>query len=150
MTEYLISVLVVAVSLTVAEFVIPSGRIKNTVQTALALVFISVMVKPIITFDFDNIFSDNFNYDKEVSITSYFDKTLENYYEKYYKDELLKADLVAEKVKVEISENKINIIEIYLSNLVIEENNEHINITVIRNYIAEKLNLNKEILFVYA
>ena len=149
MTAYIISVLVAATSLSVAELIIPKGRLKSTVEIAISLIFISVMLMPVVDFDFSSV---DLKYDTDYTdeaVTTYVENSLEKYYEKSYFKALKDAELIADKINVEFCGTKLNKIEIYLSNLVIEENNEHINITVIENYIAEKLNIQVELLTVY-
>ena len=59
-------------------------------------------------------------------------------------------DLICEKVIVEISNTSIKKIKIFLSNLVIPEDNEHINNIVIANFVAEILGVNAEKVEIYA
>ncbi len=152
MTSYIISVLVVAVVLTVAELIIPSGKLKNTVTVVLSIVFLAIMIKPIANLDVENLFDlskiEDFSEDNAVS--AYVETNLKSYYEKSIIKELLLNELVAEKVNVELCNTQITKVEIYLSNLVIDENYGHINISVIESYISEKLSIDSDILTVYA
>ena len=149
MKTYIISVLVVAISLTVAQLVIPKGRIKTAVEAAISVIFIAAVISPLTDLNVFNFFDTEAVSANSEQKIEYLDKGVEKYCAKYIKDRLERIDLIAEKVEVEISRGEINKIDIYLSNLVIEENNEHINNTVIENYVAEKLSLNPEIIKVH-
>ena len=144
MTTYITSVLIVAVSLTVAQLVLPKGRLKTAVEAAISVIFIAAMVIPFTDLDFNSLIEPE---TATVSTDLNLDGAsveMEKYCEKYFKERLKNIDLIAERVEVEISRGEIIKIDIYLSNLVIEENNAHININVIENYVAEKLSLNPE------
>ena len=150
MKSYLISVLVSAVVLSLAELVIPSGRLKGTVKVIMSLTFMAVMIMPIVNFDLSDSFRPQPEYENaQETFNSYVDSEVSEYYENYYKQRLFDNDLVAEKIIVESRGMKITKVDVYLSNLVIVENDEHININVIKNYIAEKLSLDSGILSVY-
>ncbi len=151
MKTYLISVCLTAIIISLCEFILPQGRMKNAVWTVVSVLFAITLIKPILNFnveeivDFDK-YIDNYSDSKTVG---YFDEKEESYLEKYYKQLLFEKDIVAEKVKVEISRMNILKIEVYLSNLVIGENNEHINNSVICDYVAKTLNVDTEKVIVY-
>ena len=150
MTAYVISVLVVAVGLTIAELIIPSGKLKGTVKVVLSIIFLAVMIQPIANLDISSAINfDSFENYKDDSVVFYVEKNMKSYYESLIYNELLICDLVAEKVNVEVCNTEITKVEIYLSNLVIDENYEHINISVIKNYISDKLSIDGDILSVY-
>ena len=79
----------------------------------------------------------------------YVDSKLENYYESAFISLLKDNDLICEKVNVEICNKEIEKTEVYLSNLVFDEKNAHININVIADYVAEKIGVDRSKVVVY-
>ncbi|MBO4262290.1 MAG: hypothetical protein J5903_00710 [Clostridia bacterium] len=150
MKTYIISVLVAAVLFSLCEMIVPSGKIKTTVKLVLSAAFALVMIAPIFDFDASELFS--FDVETETAqaeLTAYVDEKTSSTYGKYIKEILLQNDLVAEKVEVEICRMKIEKVRIYLSNLVIPENDGHINNNVIGEYVAGLLGLNCETVEIY-
>lgn len=152
MKTYLITILVTIVLISVVQLALPKGKTSETATKILSFVLIFCFLKPLGTFSLNLVERDKLNseVDKNVAaIEKYVDENLGKYYEKCFFDTLKENDLICEKVNVEICDKKILKTEIYLSNLVIAENNEHININVITDYVAEKLGIDRGCLTVY-
>ena len=153
MSGYIISVLISAVCISVIELVIPKGKLKGVISFVVSVVFIGVMVAPIMKTDISGMFDFDFDFDisdpRSVTTISAVDEEIEKYYENTYKKALFDDNLIAEKVVVETSGNKIEKVDIYLSNLVIDEKSEHINSNVIRTYISSLIGVPYEKVEVY-
>lgn len=152
MKTYLITILVTIVLISVVQLALPKGKTSETATKILSFVLIFCFLKPLGTFSLNLVERDKLNseVDKNVAkVEKYVDENLEKYYEKCFFDTLKENDLICEKVNVEICDKKLIKTEIYLSNLVIAENNEHININVITDYVAEKLGIDRGCLTVY-
>ncbi|MBR1677603.1 MAG: hypothetical protein IJ706_09885 [Clostridia bacterium] len=151
MSGYIISVLISAVCISVIELVIPKGKLKGVISFVVSVVFIGVMVAPIMKTDISGMFDFDFDVldPRSVPTISAVDEEIEKYYENTYKKALFDDNLIAEKVVVETSGNKIEKVDIYLSNLVIDEKSEHINSNVIRTYISSLIGVPYEKVEVY-
>lgn len=152
MKTYLITILVTIVLISVVQLALPKGKTSETATKILSFVLIFCFLKPLGSFSLNLVERDKLNseVDKNVAkVEKYVDENLGKYYEKCFFDTLKENDLICEKVNVEICDKKILKTEIYLSNLVIAENNEHININVITDYVAEKLGIDRGCLTVY-
>lgn len=152
MKTYLITILVTIVLISVVQLALPKGKTSETATKILSFVLIFCFLKPLGTFSLNLVERDKLNseVDKNVAkVEKYVDENLGKYYEKCFFDTLKENDLICEKINVEICDKKLIKTEIYLSNLVIAENNEHININVITDYVAEKLGIDRGCLTVY-
>ena len=155
MKTYIISVVISSVLISLSELIIPQGKLKTVVSTVFSIVLLISMISPLVDFNFDDskyVFSntDESITESKQNFDEYFDLKAEEYYSNRYKNLLKENDLICERVIVEISKLNIQKIQIFLSNLVIPENNEHINNNVIRNYVAEILGIPKERIEIYA
>lgn len=155
MKTYIISVVISSVLISLSELIIPQGKLKTVVSTVFSIVLLISMISPLVDFNFDDseyVFSNTSESQTEniQNFDDYFDLKAEEYYSSHYKNLLKENDLICERVIVEISKLNIKKIQIFLSNLVIPENNEHINNNVIRNYVAEILGIPKERIEIYA
>ena len=152
MKTYLITILVTIVLISVVQLALPKGKTSETATKILSFVLIFCFLKPLGTFSLNLVERDKLNSEVDknvVKVEKYVDENLGKYYEKCFFDTLKENDLICEKVNVEICDKKLIKTEIYLSNLVIAENNEHININVITDYVAEKLGIDRGCLTVY-
>lgn len=152
MKTYLISLLVTVVLISLVQMILPKGKTASAATGVLSVAMILCFLKPTgsLSFDFSKAEENSAAYEKSVtSFNLLADKYLKKYYESAFSDVLKKNDLVCDKIIVEISDKKIVKAEIYLSNPVIDENYEHININVITDYVAETLGIEREILTVY-
>lgn len=152
MKTYLVTILVTIVLISVVQLALPKGKTSETATKILSFVLIFCFLKPLGTFSLNLVERDKLNSEVDnnvAAIEKYVDENLEKYYEKCFFDTLKENDLICEKVNVEICDKKLIKTEIYLSNLVIAENNEHININVITDYVAEKLGIDRGCLTVY-
>lgn len=155
MKGYILSVVITSILIALSELVLPQGKMKIVVETIFSIVLLLSILNPLVSADFDNavlVFNnesemDNFDSEK---IEEYFDLKIENYYQKEYESSLRENNLVAEKIKVEVSRKEITKVEIFLSNLVIPEDNSHINNYVITDYVAKILGVDSNLVTVYA
>ena len=154
MKSYIISIVSVAILIALAELILPQGRLKNVVNTVFSLFLLIVIINPLNSIEESSI--PTFNQEdvaKTIDVSyvyDYFDSKAEDYYASYYKNILFENDLIAESVIVKINNMKIDKIKIFLSNLVIPEENVHINNNVISLYVAEILGIEAEKVEVYA
>ena len=153
MKEYVISVVITSVLIALSELIIPQGKLKSIVSMIFTITLLISIISPFDSiedltpvFNLNTEYKENINEETKIA----FEKEIENFYEKQIKTKLLAENLVTEKINVEISGIEIVRIQIYLSNLVIPENNEHINNNVIRNYVAEKIGIETEKVEIYA
>lgn len=152
MKTYLISLLVTVVLISVVQMILPRGKTAAVATGVLSVAMVLCFLKPAgsLSFDFSGRGEADSAYEKNVSSFNLLtDKYLKKYYESAFSDVLKRNDLICDKVIVEICDKKIIRAEIYLSNMVIDENYEHININVITDYVAETLGVEREILTVY-
>lgn len=152
MKTYLISLLVTVVLISVVQMILPRGKTAAVATGVLSVAMVLCFLKPAgsLSFDLSGSGEADSAYEKNVSSFNLLtDKYLKKYYESAFSDVLKRNDLVCDKVIVEICDKKIIRAEIYLSNMVIDENYEHININVITDYVAETLGIEREILTVY-
>lgn len=154
MKTYLISVVVTSIVIALSELIIPQGKLKTVVNTVLSIVLLIAMITPFADIKVEDdlpVFNpNNQSQGYEIDENGYFDQRLKPYIEQVYLNKLKDNDLICEKVIVEISQTTIKKIKIFLSNLVIPEDNSHINNSVIANYVARILGVNKEKVEIYA
>ncbi|MBQ9782285.1 MAG: hypothetical protein IJW26_03775 [Clostridia bacterium] len=155
MQAYLLTVILTSVAVSLAEMIMPNGKLKIVVNTVFSIaILLSVVssLQNIESEDFKVVFNDissDINYEELNYVSEYFDESASKYYQSYYKDKLKSEDLIAERVEVEICNLQIIKVSVFLSNLVIPEENEHININVIKSYVADVLSLSKERIEIY-
>lgn len=152
MKTYLISLFIIVVLISVVQIILPKGKITSAatcvLSFAMALCFINALGG--ISFDFVGFNSKGETTEKSTSVfNEYVDSKLENYYESAFISLLKDNDLICEKVNVEICNKEIEKTEVYLSNLVFDEKNAHININVIADYVAEKIGVDRGKVVVY-
>lgn len=154
MKSYLFIVIITSIAISLSELILPNGKLKTVASTAFSLILLLTTLTPLSgskldisvpTFGIES----NIDVNTESYIIEYFNDKNEEYYEKEYNLILKAENLITEKIIVEISNNKIIKIEIYLSNLVIPENNQHINNIVMQNYVADILGVDSKIVVVY-
>ena len=152
MKTYLISLFIIVVLISVVQIILPKGKITSAttcvLSFAMALCFINALGG--ISFDFVGFDFKGETTEKSASVfNEYVDSILENYYESAFISLLKDNDLICEKVNVEICNKEIEKTEVYLSNLVFDEKNAHININVIADYVAEKIGVDRSKVVVY-
>lgn len=152
---YFITIIVTAVALSLSELIIPQSKMKITVKTVFSFVFLLAMIKPFINFDF-SVSDLDFTKDKTSQtymrqgvISDNYEKIIAEKYAERYKAVLKENDLICEKINVDYSDGKIKKIQVYLSNMVIAENNRNINNNVIGDYVAKTLNADRELIVIY-
>ena len=142
---YFISVTVGCIFLALSELILPQGKIKKCAAYALSVCFALIVISPFTKNDdsfFTIITSDD-------TVEDTLERLTEKSYENTYIIILEDYDLIAERVEVEICRSEIQKIRIYLSNLVIKDSDERININVITKYISEILNADIDKIEVY-
>ena len=152
MKTYLISLFIIVVLISVVQIILPNGKITSAatcvLSFAMALCFINALGG--ISLDFVGFNFKGETTEKSTSVfNEYVDSELENYYESAFISLLKDNDLICEKVNVEICNKEIEKTEVYLSNLVFDEKNAHININVIADYVAEKIGVDRSKVVVY-
>ncbi len=152
MKTYLISLFIIVVLISVVQIILPKGKITSAatcvLSFAMALCFINALGG--ISFDIVGFNFKGETTEKSMSVfNEYVDSKLENYYESAFISLLKDNDLICEKVNVEICNKEIEKTEVYLSNLVFDEKNAHININVIADYVAEKIGVDRSKVVVY-
>ena len=152
MKTYLISLFIIVVLISVVQIILPKGKITSAatcvLSFAMALCFINALGG--ISSDFVGFNFKGETTEKSTSVfNEYVDSKLENYYESAFISLLKDNDLICEKVNVEICNKEIEKTEVYLSNLVFDEKNAHININVIADYVAEKIGVDRSKVVVY-
>ena len=154
MKAYVISIVICSILIALTELILPQKRLKSVVNTVFSISLLVIMIKPLSN-DEDQIYIPTFNQNSQQTkpdsnyFNNYFDERFEKYYETLYQRQLLNSDLVTDKIIVEIENMQILSVQIFLSNLVIPEENTHINNNVIVNYLAEILGLEKEKVQIY-
>lgn len=152
---YFITIIVTAVALSLSELIIPQSKMKITVKTVFSFVFLLAMIKPFINFDFS---VSDLDFTKDKTSQTYmrqgvmsdnYEKIIAEKYAERYKAVLKENDLICEKINVDYSDGKIKKIQVYLSNMVIAENNRNINNNVIGDYVAKTLNADRELIVIY-
>ena len=155
MKAYITSVVLTSVLIALSELILPHGRLKVVVNTVFSIVLLISMLTPLRSnnIDFDlpvfNNQSSVTDYNNQ-DVQSYFNDRISEYYQEKFSSELKRNNLIAERVEVEICNMEIIKVQIFLSNLVIPENNEHININVIQNYVAKIIGVDAEKVVAYA
>ena len=154
MKPYIISVVICSILISLTELIVPQKRLKSVVSTVFSLSLLTVMIKPLNSGEVQ-IYIPTFNQNSAQITTDvnylneYFEDRFEKYYQTLFEKQLRSNDLITEKIIVEIVNTQIENVQIFLSNLVIPEKNEHINNNVIANYVAEILDLDVKKVQIY-
>ena len=155
MKAYITSVVITSVLIALSELILPQGKLKVVVNTVFSIVLLISMITPLkqsnlvfITPTFNEQLGE-FDYTNQ-SVEEYFNEKAKIYYQEKFLNLLKENNLIAERVDVEICNMQIIKVQIYLSNLVIPENNSHININVIQNYVSNVLGVNADLVVVHA
>lgn len=152
MKTYLISLFIIVVLISVVQIILPKGKITSAATCVLSFAMAFCFINAIggISFDFDSYSNKSEATEKNMAVfNEYVDSNLEKYYESAFVSTLKDNDLICEKVNVEICNKEIEKTEVYLSNLVFDEKNAHININVIADYVAEKIGVDRSKVVVY-
>lgn len=152
MKTYLISLFIIVVLISVVQIILPKGKITSAATCVLSFAMAFCFINAIggISFDFDSYSNKSEATEKSMAVfNEYVDSNLEKYYESAFVSVLKDNDLICEKVNVEICNKEIEKTEVYLSNLVFDEKNAHININVIADYVAEKIGVDRSKVVVY-
>ena len=154
MKSYIISIVITSILIAITELILPQGKLKSVINTVFSLTLLTVMLTPLKNSEYDyTVPTFGTTTESSIDLTNlneYYDDRIERYYQDLYKNQLLNNNLVTEKVIVEITNMQIDKIKIFLSNLVIPEENSHINNNVIANYVAEILGVDAKKVEIYA
>ena len=147
MNTYFLSIITTSIIVALSEMILPNGKLKSVVNTVFSIAILFTIVSTIVgisendfDFSFNNTDSGQKNENVEY-VADFFDNSIKEYYQKFFADKLKENDLIAERVEVEICNMKIEKVYVFLSNLVIPNENAHINNNVIKNYVSKVLNL---------
>ena len=154
MKTYIISIFITVILISLAQIILPKGKISVAATGILSIVMIFCFLTPLNTLSFDvgmreEQTDEGLQADNIAAFNEYVDRNLEKYYSAAFEQVLKDNDLICERIVVEICDKKLTKTEIYLSNPVMSDESEHININVITDYIANLLGLQREILTVY-
>jgi len=152
MKTYLISLFIIVVLISVVQIILPKGKITAAATCVLSFAMVLCFIKALggLSIDFTEYHDESGTTGKHAAaFNEYVDSNLEKYYESAFISVLKDNDLVCERVNVEICNKEIKKTEVYLSNLVIDGKNEHININVITDYVAEKIGVDRNKVVVY-
>ncbi len=155
MKSYIVSIVITSIIIALTELILPHGKLKSVVRTVFSLTLLVTMISPLSKDEFIQ-GVPSFKQEVEQNITNpyyvneYFEDRLEIYYQTLFKNQLLKSDLVTEDIIVEIDNMQICKVKIFLSNLVIPENNLHIDNNVIAKYVANVLQIDVSKVEIYA
>ena len=146
MKAYIISIVSSSILIALTQLILQQGKLKTVANTVFSITLLTVMLSPInggtLTFSIPTFNQTSQDSKLDTSyLNDHFDKRLELYYQTLFKNQLLANDLVVEKIIVEIENMQINKVEIFLSNLVIPSENQHINNIVIEKYVAGVLQI---------
>ena len=151
MNNWIITVILISVFGYFTKVLLPEGKNKNLVIFAISMVSIIAIISPLLKLT-TNDFELNFDFGLEVYIDEAFLEYSENCREKYYltiantslKEYLTinNADFVFDD---KASGNPLKKIIINFNDIVINQNNEHINISlIIKERLSEQFALDKE------
>ena len=152
MKVYLSGIVASCVFISLAELLLPQGKLKKCCVSALSAVFALVVLFPMVKTRLTELnfnFGDTTEISADDGVCGLISDRLSETAEQDIKSELLKIDLVAEKVKVEFCRGEIKKISIYLSNAVFADESKHIDNNVIADYVCKELKLEREKVEVY-
>lgn len=153
MKAYLLTVVITSVIVALAEMILPSGKLKIVVNMVFSITILLAVVSSlgkIDEMDYQTVFNQQTqNFNGLNYINEHFDTSAEKYYNSLYNDKLKENDLIAERVEVEICNLQIVKVKVFLSNLVIPSENEHININVIKSYVSNLIQIDEEKVEIY-
>ena len=153
MKAYLLTVVITSIIVSLAEMILPSGKLKIVVNTVFSITILLAVVSSLSNVDetdYQAVFNQQTqNFNGLNYISEHFDKHAEKYYNSLYIDKLKENDLIAERIEVEICNLQIVKVKVFLSNLVIPSENEHININVIKSYVSNLISIDKEKVEIY-
>ncbi len=153
MKAYLLTVVITSIIVALAEMILPSGKLKIVVNTVFSITILLAVVSSLSNVDetdYQAVFNQQTqNFNGLNYISEHFDKNAEKYYNSLYIDKLKENDLIAERIEVEICNLQIVKVKVFLSNLVIPSENEHININVIKSYVSNLISIDKEKVEIY-
>lgn len=154
MKSYVTLILVACVCVSLAELILPQGKIKKCACVALSAVFALTAAYPLakneISESFSYAFGEVFSAEYDKAVNDVIEDNIKTSYAKGVKSRLLDVDLVAERVEVEYCRGLIEKIDIYLSNAVFTDESKHIDNNVIADYVCKELNLDRGKVSVYA
>ncbi len=154
MKTYVISIFITTILISLAQIILPKGKISVAATGILSFAMIFCFLKPLNAISFDvgareNQSRESLQAENIAAFNDFADRSLEKYYSAAFMRVLKDNDLICERIVVEICDKNLTKTEIYLSNPVMPDDYGHININVITDYVANLLGLQREILTVY-
>lgn len=154
---YLLSIVGVVFLLVVVELVLPDSKISKYIKSIFSIFIVVVIITPIVKlvkndWDWNSIFTNSqyeinqeFLNDIQNQQIMTFERELQNFIDKEYK-----GAKVSISANFEGEEMKINYIFVDLSDLVIFENEQHINYyTAVKELVRSQVNIDEERVVVY-
>ena len=152
MKGYFVLIAAGCVFLSLAQLILPKGKTNKCVTCMLAVCFALIIIGPLQKGG-DLFSSKFFAYDEvpdeSVEAATFLDDYLAEKYADNYKKLLLQSGIVAESVKVEFCRAKLQKLSVYLSNLVIIDEDGSINSNVIADYVANVLSVSSDKVEIY-
>lgn len=156
MNDWIISVICVSAISIIIKLILPDGRSKNTVTFIISLIGILAIISPITKIDFNNV-NLNFDFQNEIEVDKTFIEYVEDCRENYYltmANTKLSEYLTINKANFVFDDsqsgNPLKKIEINFDDLVIKNNNEHINISsIIKESLSQQFIISKECIIIY-
>ncbi len=151
MNTWIITITLVSVMGYLIKILLPDGKNKQSVLFAVSLLSILVIITPLTKISIND-FEFDFNYDAQIQIDEAYLEYTQSCREKYYltiANTKLSEYLSLKSAKFvfddTISGNPLKKIQISFSDIVIKNNNEHINIPlIIKELLSEQFSINKE------
>ena len=151
MKNWLISLISVTILGYFIKILLPEGKNKNLVLFVISVLCIVTIITPILNFS-NSDFQLNLNFENGINIDTSFLEYTESCREKYYltlSNTKLKNYLTINRANFifdsNLSGNPLKKIEINFSDIVINQNNEHINISlIIKENLSELFSISKE------
>ena len=156
MNGWILTITLISVMGYFIKILLPDGKNKQSVLFAVSLLSILVIITPLSKIN-EQDFSFNFNYESKIELDETFLEYTEKCREKYYlaiANTNLNDYLSLKSAKFifddSVSGNPLKKIEIYFSDIVIKNNNEHINISLlIKERLSEQFTIKKECVLIY-
>ena len=156
MYTWILTITLVSVMGYFIKILLPDGKNKQSVLFAVSLLSILVIITPLSKIT-EHDFELNFDFDSQIQLDETYLEYSKSCREKYYltmANTTLNAYLNLKNANFifddSISGNPLTKIEIYFKDIVIKNNNEHINISlIIKESLSEQFSIDKESIIIY-
>ena len=156
MNAWILTITLISVLGYFIKILLPDGKNKQSVLFAVSLLSILIIITPLSKIK-DKDFNFNIDYQTQIELDEAFINYSEKCRKKYYLDiantclnkylSINSANFIFDDT---ISGNPLKKIEIYFSDIVIKNNNEHINISlIIKESLSEQFSIDKESIIIY-